>query len=939
MATPNKLEVVLSFKPLMDGLNRFVGAYQTRMLQLQDFNRRIQGGEAAVQRALGQVGVLLGAAALAKYARDARDADRVQQQLNRTLQRTGETGAANALNEQASALQRVTLFSDESVSTVQRLLITFGLTAKQAQEMTESVLDLAQETGQSAESAAMLVGRTLRGETDELGRLNIKLDTSKGKVDALGSALKKQFGGAARGAVADKTGRDIETRYANATEDIGRAVNRVVTPFLEALIPLLERIASGATVMAEKLAPIAPMLGDMAVAVLPGIVGLGLLSGVLSAVMMVINPLRAAVVLFAGRSLLELSNALAMSTGGASGLWSTLKNGGGVLAGLDSALASVGGVLAAFFAGWELGKLLGEVEAGGTKLKSWVSGTLLQIVANAVPVWGKIKEFFSIVSSGLAAFYLTLELGAKVALNPLGAKKAWADYKTQLQGLAAQATKELADIKAETEARVKEFSDMAADVVNGGRPGAGSAPSNASAPAPTPRADLNGGQFGDTDAAKKAAADLQLKRDLYELETRIILARAAGDLKLEQSLQLERDYLQGINDLGKEQGKIIDARQAAQLALIETERDRQFQEQRFSREIAELEASLALIEQDKFTTQQEKDTARIQKLTEINAKIAERIALLEREQLLNPDPTRQGQIDDLRGKTNTNAATQADIQPLTMAGGAAAGIADYLSKANDLAGSLRQHVSSIASSLQGGIANGLAGVINRTLTWGQALRSIAGGLMQSIIQSITDMAAQWIMSHLIMKGVSIAFNALLSLLGWERVAESNAQEAAKTPALMTNAAAANAGSFGMAAVVGIAVLLAMMASFATGGLVTGPGTGTSDSIPARLSNGEFVATAAAVDRFGVGFFNGLNAGALDLAALPGSIAGQIPAASAGIGAAPVLGAAGADAQGGQPIIKNYYAFFSDRPSAREWLNSKDGQKNLIRMRGDLGLET
>ena len=38
--------------------------------------------------------------------------------------------------------------------------------------------------------------------------------------------------------------------------------------------------------------------------------------------------------------------------------------------------------------------------------------------------------------------------------------------------------------------------------------------------------------------------------------------------------------------------------------------------------------------------------------------------------------------------------------------------------------------------------------------------------------------------------------------------------------------------------------------FARGGLVTGPGTGTSDSIPARLSNGEAVMTARAVVDWG-----------------------------------------------------------------------------------------
>lgn len=46
--------------------------------------------------------------------------------------------------------------------------------------------------------------------------------------------------------------------------------------------------------------------------------------------------------------------------------------------------------------------------------------------------------------------------------------------------------------------------------------------------------------------------------------------------------------------------------------------------------------------------------------------------------------------------------------------------------------------------------------------------------------------------------------------------------------------------------------------FASGGYVSGPGTGTSDSILARLSNGEFVVRAAAVQRYGVSFLQALN---------------------------------------------------------------------------------
>ena len=45
---------------------------------------------------------------------------------------------------------------------------------------------------------------------------------------------------------------------------------------------------------------------------------------------------------------------------------------------------------------------------------------------------------------------------------------------------------------------------------------------------------------------------------------------------------------------------------------------------------------------------------------------------------------------------------------------------------------------------------------------------------------------------------------------------------------------------------------------ARGGYITGPGTGTSDSIPARLSNGEYVIRASSVSRAGVALLDDLN---------------------------------------------------------------------------------
>jgi hypothetical protein len=47
-------------------------------------------------------------------------------------------------------------------------------------------------------------------------------------------------------------------------------------------------------------------------------------------------------------------------------------------------------------------------------------------------------------------------------------------------------------------------------------------------------------------------------------------------------------------------------------------------------------------------------------------------------------------------------------------------------------------------------------------------------------------------------------------------------------------------------------------ALASGGMVHGPGTATSDSVMARLSTGEFVMRAAAVNKWGAGFMSAIN---------------------------------------------------------------------------------
>lgn len=64
---------------------------------------------------------------------------------------------------------------------------------------------------------------------------------------------------------------------------------------------------------------------------------------------------------------------------------------------------------------------------------------------------------------------------------------------------------------------------------------------------------------------------------------------------------------------------------------------------------------------------------------------------------------------------------------------------------------------------------------------------------------------------------------------------------------------------------------------AVGGFIRGPGTSTSDSIPALLSDGEYVVKASAVRQLGIPFLNALNSGRLQARAFGGPVRAVSPA--------------------------------------------------------------
>lgn len=182
--------------------------------------------------------------------------------------------------------------------------------------------------------------------------------------------------------------------------------------------------------------------------------------------------------------------------------------------------------------------------------------------------------------------------------------------------------------------------------------------------------------------------------------------------------------------------------------------------------------------------------------------------------------------------------------------------------AENIAGMFEGIVNSAIDST----AQSISGLIKGTMTWGQALQNIGDSILNSIISSFAKMAAQWIVNQILMWTIGKALGAA-SVTATAPMASASAAMWAG-PALMASVAsyggAVGAGQAALTA--GLTANQASAKAFsvaaAEGGLIKGPGTGTSDSIPAMLSNGEFVIPARKVQQFGAGFFEGIRNGTL-----------------------------------------------------------------------------
>ena len=139
-----------------------------------------------------------------------------------------------------------------------------------------------------------------------------------------------------------------------------------------------------------------------------------------------------------------------------------------------------------------------------------------------------------------------------------------------------------------------------------------------------------------------------------------------------------------------------------------------------------------------------------------------------------------------------------------------------------------------------GFSNSLARAIVYGEDLGAAMANVARTIATDLISSFIKMGIQWLLNELISKSIQQASVAAAVAAGTETALAWST--AAAMADIATFGAASAAGDIALSTSVGLS---AALAAFAHGGPVNGIGTSTSDSILARLSNGEFVVKASA----------------------------------------------------------------------------------------------
>jgi len=256
----------------------FLDATKTSIAATHDFERAAAGVGPALDQSLGQVGASVDDAnekffklgqgiggALASqelrnltadvksfattYINEYAEAEAATARLTAALRASGETSPAVAeqYGEMATALQKMSTFSDEAITDAQTLFTTVGnIKPDNMEDTLKATMDLAHGMGIDLAGAANLVAKAAASDGEALGKLKVilgdSIDEGADFAEVM-EAVNSKFGGQSLAAL-ETTAGSMENMK-NQMSDVNEGVGQVFADMLGKVLDLFQAMPEG----------------------------------------------------------------------------------------------------------------------------------------------------------------------------------------------------------------------------------------------------------------------------------------------------------------------------------------------------------------------------------------------------------------------------------------------------------------------------------------------------------------------------------------------------------------------------------------------------------------------------------------------------------------------------------------------------------------------
>lgn len=168
----------------------------------------------------------------------------------------GSDSAFRRLIDQSSELEKISIFSDDSIQQAQVALAQYGLTADQIEKLTPKIIDLASATGEDLNTATSKVISAINGQTRGLKESGLAFDDTGTKIGNFNTFLEKseKFAGATATALNSAAGAAANT--ANEIDNLQEEIGAKLIPLEKGFFIGLQALIVGTTTIAQDLVDI-----------------------------------------------------------------------------------------------------------------------------------------------------------------------------------------------------------------------------------------------------------------------------------------------------------------------------------------------------------------------------------------------------------------------------------------------------------------------------------------------------------------------------------------------------------------------------------------------------------------------------------------------------------------------------------------------------------